>query len=166
MNPFRNEPVLELRRAPVRAELAQAVEGLDARLPLRVPVWIGDERRDGEELVSTDPGRPERTVATAARGNCDDALRAPRVGRHDLVAFAPLPPDPDRHAQRQAQLTQADRELRALRRAAQLEHGLVAKRGQRGAHDGAARSCSSGTPCAWSARKLSLAVFSSRRRTR
>ena len=63
MNPFRNEPVLELRRAPVRAELGEALEGLDARLPLRVPVWIGDERRDGEELVSTDPGRPDRTVA-------------------------------------------------------------------------------------------------------
>ena len=39
-------------------------------------------------------------------------------------------------------------------------------RGRRRAHAGGARSCSSGTPWAWSARKLSLAVFSSRRRTR
>jgi RHH-type transcriptional regulator, proline utilization regulon repressor / proline dehydrogenase / delta 1-pyrroline-5-carboxylate dehydrogenase len=69
MNPFRNEPVLELRRAPVRAELGEALEELDARLPLRVPVWIGDERRDGEQLVSTDPGRPDRTVATAAHAS-------------------------------------------------------------------------------------------------
>ena len=29
-------------------------------------VWIGGERREGEELVSTDPGRPERVVALAA----------------------------------------------------------------------------------------------------
>jgi RHH-type proline utilization regulon transcriptional repressor/proline dehydrogenase/delta 1-pyrroline-5-carboxylate dehydrogenase len=76
MNPFRNEPVLELRRAPVRAELGEALEGLDARLPLRVPVWIGDERRDGEELVSTDPGRPDRTVATAARAGEAEVDRA------------------------------------------------------------------------------------------
>jgi RHH-type transcriptional regulator, proline utilization regulon repressor / proline dehydrogenase / delta 1-pyrroline-5-carboxylate dehydrogenase len=76
MNPFRNEPVLELRRAPVRAELGEALEELDARLPLRVPVWIGDERRDGEQLVSTDPGRPDRTVATAAHASEQEVDRA------------------------------------------------------------------------------------------
>ena len=34
----------------------------ELRLALRVPVWIGDARRTGDELVSTDPGRPERVV--------------------------------------------------------------------------------------------------------
>src|SRR4051812_43575764 len=66
MEPFRNEPVLELRRAPVRAQLSGALAAVDAAGPIRVPVWIGPERRDGDELVSTDPGQPGRVVAQAA----------------------------------------------------------------------------------------------------
>ena len=66
MKEFANEPVLELRRAPVRAQLADAMREHDARPPLSVPVWIGDDRREGEEIVSTDPGNPERVVAYAA----------------------------------------------------------------------------------------------------
>jgi RHH-type proline utilization regulon transcriptional repressor/proline dehydrogenase/delta 1-pyrroline-5-carboxylate dehydrogenase len=54
--PFRNEPVLELRRAAGREQLAAGMAELEPRLPLRVPVWVGDERREGSELVSTDPG--------------------------------------------------------------------------------------------------------------
>ena len=64
--PFINEPELELRRPTVRAELADALAELDARLPLRVPVLVGADRRDGDELCSTDPGEPERQVALAA----------------------------------------------------------------------------------------------------
>ncbi|MEA2321661.1 MAG: RHH-type transcriptional regulator, proline utilization regulon repressor / proline dehydrogenase, partial [Solirubrobacteraceae bacterium] len=64
--PFRNEPVLELRRAAARETLAAGMEAVERRLPLRVPVWIGDERREGDELVSTDPGAPARVVAVAA----------------------------------------------------------------------------------------------------
>ena len=41
MKPFANEPILELRRAPIRAQLAGALEAHDARPPVRVPVWIG-----------------------------------------------------------------------------------------------------------------------------
>jgi RHH-type proline utilization regulon transcriptional repressor/proline dehydrogenase/delta 1-pyrroline-5-carboxylate dehydrogenase len=63
---FRNEPILELRRAPVRAQLADALAAHDAKPPVRVPVWVGDERREGEELISTDPGAPDRVVAQAA----------------------------------------------------------------------------------------------------
>ena len=55
MKPFRNEPVLELRRAPVREQLGEALAKLDAELPLRVPVWVGDDRREGEDVVSVDP---------------------------------------------------------------------------------------------------------------
>ncbi len=37
---FRNEPILELRRAPVRDGLAAALSSLDAKLPLGVPVLV------------------------------------------------------------------------------------------------------------------------------
>ncbi|MEZ0294048.1 MAG: hypothetical protein ACAH82_16030, partial [Solirubrobacteraceae bacterium] len=66
MKPFANEPVLELRRAPVRAQLADALAAHDAAGPLAVPVWIGDDTRAGDALVSTDPGAPDRVVARAA----------------------------------------------------------------------------------------------------
>ena len=69
MKPFANEPVLELRRAPVRAQLADALAAVDARLPLDVPVLIGgDAGKSTDGIESTDPGRPDRLVARAARG--------------------------------------------------------------------------------------------------
>jgi RHH-type proline utilization regulon transcriptional repressor/proline dehydrogenase/delta 1-pyrroline-5-carboxylate dehydrogenase len=64
---FANEPVLELRRAAAREELAGAMHDVDPVLPLSVPVWIADDTRDGHDLVSTDPGNPDRAVAVAAR---------------------------------------------------------------------------------------------------
>ncbi len=66
MPAFANEPVLELRRGAVRAQLSDALDRLDEQLPLRVPVLIGDAERLGEEIHSTDPGDPERVVARAA----------------------------------------------------------------------------------------------------
>ncbi len=65
--PFRNEPPLELRRAPVRAGLAAALEQLDRRLPIEVPLLLGGDRAgaDRAELHSTDPGEPDRLVARA-----------------------------------------------------------------------------------------------------
>jgi RHH-type proline utilization regulon transcriptional repressor/proline dehydrogenase/delta 1-pyrroline-5-carboxylate dehydrogenase len=78
--PFRNEPPLELRRADVRAGLLSALPEVERRLPLRVPVWIGDERREGEEIVSTDPGRPERVVALAPRATREEVDAAVRAG--------------------------------------------------------------------------------------
>jgi RHH-type proline utilization regulon transcriptional repressor/proline dehydrogenase/delta 1-pyrroline-5-carboxylate dehydrogenase len=84
--PFANEPVLELRRAPVRAQLADALRAHDARGPLRVPVWIGEDARTGDALVSTDPGEPERVVAHAAAAtdaDVDAALEAARTGHRD-----------------------------------------------------------------------------------
>jgi RHH-type transcriptional regulator, proline utilization regulon repressor / proline dehydrogenase / delta 1-pyrroline-5-carboxylate dehydrogenase len=64
--PFANEPVLELRRAAVRSRLSDALERLDAELPLEVPVMIGDGIvREGRSVMeSTDPGDPERVVAS------------------------------------------------------------------------------------------------------
>jgi acyl-CoA reductase-like NAD-dependent aldehyde dehydrogenase len=77
VKPFRNESILELRRSPVRAQLAGALEAFDAQPAIRVPVWIGSERREGDALVSTDPGEPERVVAeaaTATEAEVDQAL--------------------------------------------------------------------------------------------
>ena len=70
MKPFTNEPILELRRAPVREELLGALRELDAKLPLRL----------GEGFTSTDPGKPDRVVAEATKGTPETA--------HDAVAAA------------------------------------------------------------------------------
>jgi RHH-type transcriptional regulator, proline utilization regulon repressor / proline dehydrogenase / delta 1-pyrroline-5-carboxylate dehydrogenase len=64
--PFANEPVLELRRASVRAQLADALAQVDAELPLEVPVLIAGEERRDEAILSTDPGAPDRLVARCA----------------------------------------------------------------------------------------------------
>ncbi len=90
--PFANEPVLELRRATERAKLAVALGELV--LPIRVPVWIGLDRRDGEELVSTDPGDPERVVALAARATPDEAAAAVAAAK---TAFGPWAATPARN---------------------------------------------------------------------
>jgi predicted delta-1-pyrroline-5-carboxylate dehydrogenase group 2 len=73
---FRNEPVLELRRAPVRASLLDALKELDTRLPLHVPVSVGSDHPDRPRFESTDPGRPDRIVATAGRSTEEDATAA------------------------------------------------------------------------------------------
>ena len=62
---FHNEPILELRRAPARESLLEALRELDTRLPLEVPVLIGGERGSVEGIDSTDPGAPNRVVARA-----------------------------------------------------------------------------------------------------
>ena len=87
--PFRNEPVLELRRATERSKLAVGLGEL--RLPLQVPVWIGRERRSGEELVSTDPGQPDRVVALAARATAEEAAAAVAAARAAFPAWAATP---------------------------------------------------------------------------
>jgi RHH-type proline utilization regulon transcriptional repressor/proline dehydrogenase/delta 1-pyrroline-5-carboxylate dehydrogenase len=91
MNAFANEPVLELRRAPVRAGLADALAAHDARGPLRVPVWIGDDRREGDELISTDPGTPGRVVAQAAAATPDEVDRALDEATRGARAWAHTP---------------------------------------------------------------------------
>jgi RHH-type transcriptional regulator, proline utilization regulon repressor / proline dehydrogenase / delta 1-pyrroline-5-carboxylate dehydrogenase len=62
---FHNEPILELRRAPARESLLEALRELDTRLPLEVPVLIGGDRGSVEGIDSTDPGAPNRVVARA-----------------------------------------------------------------------------------------------------
>ena len=43
---------------------------------MRVPVWVGGERREGDELISTDPGAPDRVVAEAASATPDETEAA------------------------------------------------------------------------------------------
>jgi RHH-type proline utilization regulon transcriptional repressor/proline dehydrogenase/delta 1-pyrroline-5-carboxylate dehydrogenase len=84
LGPFANEPTLELRRPAVRAQLADALQRVDRQLPIRVPALIGAGERHGDQLRSSDPGRPERTVALAAaadRSEVDAAVSAAREGQ-------------------------------------------------------------------------------------
>jgi RHH-type proline utilization regulon transcriptional repressor/proline dehydrogenase/delta 1-pyrroline-5-carboxylate dehydrogenase len=76
VKPFANEPHAELRRAPVREALRAALVDLDARLPWRVPVLIGRDRGAEQGLDSTDPGQPDRVVATAGRTTHADVEQA------------------------------------------------------------------------------------------
>jgi RHH-type transcriptional regulator, proline utilization regulon repressor / proline dehydrogenase / delta 1-pyrroline-5-carboxylate dehydrogenase len=85
--PFANEPVLELRRAPVRAQLQDAMTRLANTLPLRVPVMIGTGERAGEELLSTDPGEPDRVVAVATRATEADVGDAVAEAQRGLRAW-------------------------------------------------------------------------------
>jgi RHH-type proline utilization regulon transcriptional repressor/proline dehydrogenase/delta 1-pyrroline-5-carboxylate dehydrogenase len=91
MEPFKNEPILELRRAPVRARLKDAIAEHDAKPPLKVPVWIGNERREAEEIVSTDPGHPERVVATAAKATEEEVGHALATARRGAREWAATP---------------------------------------------------------------------------
>jgi len=73
---FRNEPILELRRAPARESLLDALRALDARLPLEVTVRLGGEAGGDGTFESTDPGKPDRVVAHAGRATERDAAAA------------------------------------------------------------------------------------------
>jgi predicted delta-1-pyrroline-5-carboxylate dehydrogenase group 2 len=74
--PFANEPVLELRRGPVRDSLIEALRELDTRLPLSVPALVNGDRGSGEAFQSTDPGAPPRVVAEATRAGASEAAAA------------------------------------------------------------------------------------------
>jgi RHH-type transcriptional regulator, proline utilization regulon repressor / proline dehydrogenase / delta 1-pyrroline-5-carboxylate dehydrogenase len=88
---FTNEPIGELRRASVRDELTAGMATVDARLPMRVPVWIGDGERHGEQLLSTDPGDPERVVATAAVATEAEVDEAVQVARRGFARWSATP---------------------------------------------------------------------------
>ena len=88
---FRNEPIVELRRAPARESLTAGMDAVSRRLPLRVPLWIGDDRREGDELVSTDPGDPDRPVALAPLATAADVDAAVRAARRAFGRWAATP---------------------------------------------------------------------------
>ena len=110
MKPFANEPILELRRAPVRESLLAALQELDGRLPLRVPILIGGERLGDEEIESCDPGRPERVVAVAGEGGAQAVEAAVAVAARGGREWGALPA-----TERAAVLVAAAERLRARR---------------------------------------------------
>jgi RHH-type proline utilization regulon transcriptional repressor/proline dehydrogenase/delta 1-pyrroline-5-carboxylate dehydrogenase len=79
---FANERHLELRRAGVRDSLLAAGEEVRARLPFSVPVLVGEDRREGGELVSVDPGHPEQAVACAPLATAADVDAAVATAGH------------------------------------------------------------------------------------
>ena len=112
---FRNEPLLELRRAPNRSALIDALRLLDGSLPLRVPVLLGDGEGTHAGIDSADPGAPERLVATAGVATPADVAAAVERARTGQRAWARRSPD---------------ERAETLRRAAQIlrmdRHGLAA----------------------------------------
>ena len=85
---FSNEPILELRRAPERDALLEALRGLDTRLPLAVPVLIGGDRGAAAGLDSTDPGAPERLVATAGEAGAAEARAAVEAAQRGFAEWS------------------------------------------------------------------------------
>ena len=81
LGPFSNEPVLELRRASIRDALSAALAELDRTLPITVPALVAGNRRETPDFTSTDPGRPDRIVATASEANATDVDAAVAAGR-------------------------------------------------------------------------------------
>jgi RHH-type transcriptional regulator, proline utilization regulon repressor / proline dehydrogenase / delta 1-pyrroline-5-carboxylate dehydrogenase len=73
---FANEPILELRRRSARDSLVAALDALDRRLPLKVPILIGGDQGDSSGLTSTDPGKPDRLVAEAGKAGKEEAAAA------------------------------------------------------------------------------------------
>jgi RHH-type transcriptional regulator, proline utilization regulon repressor / proline dehydrogenase / delta 1-pyrroline-5-carboxylate dehydrogenase len=102
--------VLELRRAPERRRLLDALAELDPALPWRVPVLIGGDRGASEGLDSTDPGNPERVVATAGLATPHDVDAAVEAARRGVGTWGELPA-----AERAAALRRAAEHLRSRR---------------------------------------------------
>ena len=152
------------------------LERRDLEPPLAQPRRGGDEDlgpplglRRAPRARPAPGGERERRLDLVRRGGGGlghDAVGRAGVGRDEVGALAPLVADPHRHPDRRPRVVGLERarELRADRRAPQLEDRLVGELLHAGA--GGASSCSSGTPLAWSFRKESLLVFSSSRRTR
>jgi RHH-type proline utilization regulon transcriptional repressor/proline dehydrogenase/delta 1-pyrroline-5-carboxylate dehydrogenase len=90
---FENEPLADLRIAAERDRLRTALEALDGALPLRVPVIIGEGRRVGEELRSTDPGQPDRAVALAAAASEEEVGEAVARACEAARSWGALPAD-------------------------------------------------------------------------
>ena len=110
MSAFQNEPILELRRAPSRSALIDALRVLDASLPLRVPVLLGDGDGTHAGIDSTDPGNPERLVASAGVATPADVDTAVERARAGQPAWASRSPDDRAQAlRRAAQILRMDR---------------------------------------------------------
>ncbi len=107
---FRNEPLLELRRADERTRLTDALGLLDRTLPIDVPVIVDGSPRQQPSLHSCDPGTPERVVAHATVATEQEVDAAVRAAQDCALRWGRLPA-----RERAAVLTRAAGELRSRR---------------------------------------------------
>ena len=92
MTQFVNEPILELRRAPHReALLGGHARAAPSRRPSACRCGSATASAHGEELVSTDPGDPERVVATAASASADEAAEAVATAARGFARWSATP---------------------------------------------------------------------------
>jgi len=91
LSPFHNEPVLDLTHAAHRDELREGLAWLDERLPLSAPILIGQERRDGQEIASTDPAAPKRIVAMAPIATAAEVTAAVHTAERGYRQWAAVP---------------------------------------------------------------------------
>jgi RHH-type proline utilization regulon transcriptional repressor/proline dehydrogenase/delta 1-pyrroline-5-carboxylate dehydrogenase len=89
--PFANEPTLELRRAPNRDLLSEALGELEGHLPLTVPVLIGGDEGAADGIDSIDPGEPQRLVARAGIAGEDDVAAALEAARRGAAEWGARP---------------------------------------------------------------------------
>lgn len=94
---FRNEPALELRREPVRAQALRALAELRTKLPLRIgsasgAAWGADGAGGGGggELRSHNPADPAELIAVAPAGTAADARAAVTRADAAFTAWASL----------------------------------------------------------------------------
>src|SRR5689334_25350201 len=107
---FVNEPLLELRRGSVRAEALQALAALDAKLPIDVPMLIGEDVVHGHRFASVDPSNPTTVVAHAHAATAEHAREAIARAQHGQRTWSRKSA-----AERAAALTRAADILRSRR---------------------------------------------------
>src|SRR4029079_17617876 len=78
-------------RAAARQQLAAGMDELEPQLPLRVPLWIGADRREGHALVYTDPGHRDRVVQVAPMATEADVDAAVRAATDAFPAWSRTP---------------------------------------------------------------------------
>ena len=91
MSTFVNEPLLELRRGAVRAEALQALAALDAKLPLEVPMLIGEDVVEGRRFASVDPSNPTIVVAHAHAATKEHVADAIARAEHGQIIWSRKP---------------------------------------------------------------------------
>jgi RHH-type proline utilization regulon transcriptional repressor/proline dehydrogenase/delta 1-pyrroline-5-carboxylate dehydrogenase len=107
---FANEPLLELRRETVRREALDALAALDAKLPLEVPMLIGEDVVEGRRSASVDPSSPTRVVAHALEATAAHVADAVERAQRGHASWSRKPA-----AERAAALSRAAGILRAHR---------------------------------------------------
>ncbi len=94
LGPFANEPHAELRRPAPRRQLTQAVEVARDAVVMLAPVVVAGHRRPmSREIVSVDPGRPDRVVCRSGVATLDDADEAVEAASRAWPAWRDRPWD-------------------------------------------------------------------------